>query len=150
MWEIVDRGRIWSSHQACILNFGKTFDKVSHKKLLYKLASYVVSYQLTAWIDDFLTGRTQRVVNDAKESSETSVSYGVAQGSVIRPAKFLFCINNLPENLRSFICLFADDTIAYHSASNHSSLQGNLTNLSIYVTWSFMSHCLLTEETINR
>ena len=125
--------------EACILDFSKTFDKVSHKKLLYKLASYGVSYQLTAWIDDFLTDRTQRVVIDAKESSETSVPYGVLQGSMIGPAKFLFCINDLADNLRSFIRLFADDTIAYHSASNHSSLQENLTDLSIYVTWGFTS-----------
>ena len=41
--------------EACLLNFNKAFGKVNHKKLLYKLTSYGVSYQFIARIDDFLT-----------------------------------------------------------------------------------------------
>ena len=109
--------------EACLLNFNKAFGKVNHKRLLYKLTSYGVSYQLIAWIDDFLTSRTQSVVIDAKESSETSLSSDVPQGSVIGPAKFLFYVNDLPDNSRTFIRFFADDTIAYNSACNHSTPQ---------------------------
>ena len=51
------------------------------------------------------------------------------QGSVIKPAMFFFYINDLPDNLRSFIPLFADDTIGYNSASVHDTLQEDLTKL---------------------
>ena len=76
-----------------------------------------------------MTCRTQSVVIDAKESSETSLSSGVPQGSVIGPAKFLFYVNDLPDNSRTFIRFFADDTIAYNSACNHSTPQEDLTKL---------------------
>ena len=46
---------------------------------------------------------------------------------MIGPAVFLFYINDLPDNLRSFIRLFADDAIVYNSAFNHSTLQRYLT-----------------------
>ena len=115
--------------EACVLDFSKAFDKVNHNKLLYKLASYGVSYQLVAWIDNFLTDRTQKVVIDAEESPEAPVTSGVPQGSVIGPAMFLFYINDLPDNLKSSIRLFADDTIAYNSASNHTILQDDLAKL---------------------
>ena len=42
---------------------------------------------------------------------------------------FLFYINDLPDNLRSFMRLFADGTIAYNSDFNHSALQEDLTKL---------------------
>ena len=109
--------------EACVLDFSKASNKVNRKKLLYKFTWYIVSYQLIAWIDDFLTSRTQSVVIDAKESSETSLSSDVPQGSVIGPAKFLFYVNDLPDNSRTFIRFFADDTIAYNSACNHSTPQ---------------------------
>ena len=118
--------------EACVLDFSKAFDKVNHRKLLYKLASYGVSYQLISWVDDFLSNRTQKVVIDGEDSSEAPVTSGVPQGSVIGPAMFLFYINDLPDNLKSPIRLFADDTIAYNSAFNHSTIQDDLTKLELW------------------
>ena len=45
-----------------ILDFPKAFDKVSHKRLLYKLQWYGVNPQTHAWIADFLRNRSQAVV----------------------------------------------------------------------------------------
>ena len=126
---------------ACVLDFSKAFDKVNHNKLLLKLAQYGVSYQLVSWIDDFLTGRTQRVVVDGEQSSEAAVTSGVPQGSVIGPTMFLFYINDLPDNLRCEVRLFADDTIIYNTASNHQILQEDLLKLENWEnTWDMEFH----------
>jgi hypothetical protein len=43
------------------MDFQKAFDKVPHKRLMGKAKHYVLDNPLLEWIEDFLTGRTQRV-----------------------------------------------------------------------------------------
>jgi hypothetical protein len=43
--------------EACVLDFSKAFDKVSHCKLVKKLYRLGVSYQVCSWIKDYLSGR---------------------------------------------------------------------------------------------
>ena len=95
--------------EACVLDFSKAFDKVNHK-LLQQLAHYEVSYQLITWIEDFLSGRTQKVVVCGEESKKSPVTSGVPQGSALGPVMFLFYINDLPDELGSAVRLFAGDT----------------------------------------
>ena len=45
-----------------VLDFSKVFDKVSHKHLAIKLAYYGIRGSTLAWINYFLTNRTQQVV----------------------------------------------------------------------------------------
>ena len=111
---------------ACILDLSKAFDKVNHQKLLRKLANLGISFQVTVWMDAFLTDRVQRVAVDGVESDEAAVTSGVLQGSVLGPALFSFYINDLPDALNSTVRLFADDTVLYNSAINHSTLQDDL------------------------
>ena len=54
-----------------ILDFSKAFDKVSHKRLLYKLQWYGADPLTHAWIVDFLRNRTQAVV--LEDETSTSV-----------------------------------------------------------------------------
>ena len=61
------------------------------------------------------------------------VKSGVTQGSVIGLILFLIHINDLPEEFKSTVHLFADGTIMYMtmtSTSNAASLQNNLDNLA--------------------
>ena len=60
--------------EACVLDFSKAFDKVHHLKLLYKLANYGVNFKLVSWIEDFLTGRTQKVVVEGEKSESAPVT----------------------------------------------------------------------------
>ena len=98
-----------------LLDFSKAFDKVSHEKLLYKLHQYGVRGHVLHWIKAFLSNRTQTVV---LKSSQVAVTSGVPQGSVLGPILFLVFINNLPDDIRSKVRLFADDTAVYLAVSN--------------------------------
>ena len=43
----------------CCTDFSKAFDKVSHKKLIYKLTAYGVRGRMLSWVKAFLKGRRQ-------------------------------------------------------------------------------------------
>ena len=62
-------------------------------------------------IKAFLENRQQCVVVDGEKSNFVAVLSGAPQGSVIGPMLFLADINDLPQNIRSRVHLFADDTI---------------------------------------
>ena len=92
------------------LDISKAFDKVWHEGLIYKLKSYGVSGPLLCLIQNFLSGRSQRVVLDGQTSEWTDITAGVPQGSILGPLFFLVYINDLPDDIISKIKIFADDS----------------------------------------
>ena len=98
-----------------ILDFSKAFDKVSHSKLLHKLEYYGIRGNILDWIRSFLDNRTQQVVVEGSYSSSCSVTSGVPLGSVLGPALFLICINDISLNIQSQLRLFADDCLVYRT-----------------------------------
>lgn len=122
-----------------LLDFSKAFDKVPHRRLLYKLSYYGIRGTSLAWITDFLSNRTQRVVLDGSSSDTSLVSSGVPQGTVLGPLLFLCFINDLPETVSSSARLFADDCLLYRKIrSIHDSqmLQQDLDSLQRWEnTW---------------
>ena len=92
------------------MDFSKTFDKVSHDRLIYKLDCAGIAKQTRDWIKSFLSGRSQKVVSNGEESESVPVTSGVPQGSVL----FLIFIDDMPQYTKySQVHLFADDTIVY-------------------------------------
>ena len=50
--------------QIHLIQLNKFIDSLVHPKVIAKIASYGVNYELLSWIQAFLTGRSQRVVID--------------------------------------------------------------------------------------
>ena len=92
------------------LDISKAFDRVWHDGLIYKLKRCGVSGQLLFLIKNFLKDRKQRTVLNGQSSSWGDISAGVPQGSILGPLFFLVYINDLTEDLRCNVKLFADDT----------------------------------------
>ena len=96
--------------RSVFLDISKAFDKVWHEGLLYKLKSMGISGELYNLLENYLSGRFQRVILNGKTSSWQPVLAGVPQGSILGPLLFLVYINDLPDELKSNAKLFADDT----------------------------------------
>ena len=57
-----------------------TFDKVSHHRLIGKVASMGVEGRVKGWIQQWLEGRMQRVVINGRYSDWTDVTSGAPAG----------------------------------------------------------------------
>ena len=60
-----------------IMDFAKAFDKVPHRRLLYKLDYYRIRGSTHKWISSCLSGRSQKVVLDGQASDPDPVLPGV-------------------------------------------------------------------------
>ena len=120
------------------MDFSKTFDCVLHKRLLHKMENYGVRGRTHTWITNFLTKRKQRderVVVDGDHSQWVQVRSGVPQGTVLCPLLFLVYINDLPDNISSEVCLFADDCVLYRPILNNSDVSGLQADLDTLTSW---------------
>ena len=109
---------------------------MAHETLLQKLHRYGIRGDTLLWIKKFfLDNRKQSVVTNGTHSNNIPVSSGVQQGSVLGPILFLAYINDLPEQVRSRVRLFADDTALYLCISNLSeanTFQEDLCKLELW------------------
>ena len=115
-----------------IMDFANAFDTVPDRRLLHKLDYYGIRGRTHKWINSWLSGCTKQVVLDGQASDPVPVLSGVPQGSVLGPILFLIFINDLPDNIRSSVCLLADDCVLYrniHSIQDCFILQEDLTSL---------------------
>ena len=118
-----------------IMDFSKAFDSVPHKRLLLKLCNYGIQNKTLSWISNFLRHRTQRVVVSGEHSAWTDVVSGVPQGTVLGPLLFLTYINDLPDNLKSSVRLFADDCVLYKEIKDCKDSEELQNDLDTLVKW---------------
>ena len=114
------------------MDFSKAFHSVPHQRLQMKPRYYGIRGILNTWLTQWLTCRSQTVVDDGYNSAEVPVLSGVPWGTVLGPLLFLLYINDLGENCTSRMRLFADDTLIYstiESCNDAAKLQSDLTAL---------------------
>ena len=112
----------------------KAFDRVWHKRFLFKLRRIGFSELIVAWFEDYLHNRQQRVCIKGVSSTWKFVTAGVPQGSILGPTLFLIYINGIVRELESNIRLFADDTSLYIVVENpaNAALHLNADLLKIF------------------
>ena len=76
-----------------------------------------------------------RTLLNGTNSDNIAVSSGVPQGSVLGPILFLAYINDLPEQVRSRVRLFADDTAMYLALDKQADSEILQKDLEILENW---------------
>ena len=133
MFSIYDNSR---AIDILYLDFQKAFDKVPHKRLMAKVRSLGFIDEVGDWIEDWISGRKQRVVINGESSDWIPVTSGVPQGSVLGPLLFIIYINDLGLGLVSKISKFADDTKLGSSADNEEAVRQLQKDLEKIGEWS--------------
>ena len=131
-----------------LLDLSKAFDTVPHNRLIHKLRAYGITGNVSQWIASFLTRRSQQVSVNGQLSQAKQVISGVPQGSVLGPLLFLCYINDMPENIKSSIRLYADDALLYreiHSLEDSRILQEDINRLQEWANCWMMNPCIKCE-----
>ena len=99
-----------------LIDFSAAVDTINHKIMIQRLhLRYGIVGKALGWLISYLQDRTQRVViRDA--SSNTCVTPGVPQGSVLGPLLFSMCVQPIGDIIRAHgLCVrhYADDLQLY-------------------------------------
>ncbi|XP_071132943.1 uncharacterized protein [Mytilus edulis] len=95
------------------LPVNKAFDVVPHIRLLRRLEHYGINGKIIEWVKAWLTQRQQCVAVEGETSTNAFVKPGVPQGTVLGPLMFLLYINDIGDDIKSKLRLFADDSLLY-------------------------------------
>ena len=139
--------------RAVFLDISKAFDKVWHNGLIHKLKCNGISGNLLAFFENYIHNRYQRVTLNGTESDWRSISAGVPQGSVLGPLLFLVYINDLTENIKSQMRLFADDSFLFTPVKNvevsHEQLVNDLETVSNWgYQWKMVFNPDITKQAV--
>ena len=98
---------------AVYLNFSKAFDTISHNILITNLSKCGIDEWTVRCVENWLTGRAQRVVISGTSSSWKLVISSVPQGLVLDLVSFNNFTNDLDERIEATI-----------KSANNTKLQG--------------------------
>ena len=123
--------------QAVFLDFSKAFDSVWHEGLVYKLGTMGIRGKLLSWFTSYLSDRKQKVVVNGDISDAKLMECGVPQGSVLGPLLFLIYINDIVNDIKSDIYIFADDTSLFQTVKRDIRGATNVLNrdLNVINSW---------------
>ena len=117
-------------------DISKAFDTVSHQKLVKVLRSFGLGTNITDWINNYLTDRTQVVRVNKSFSSPLQVLSGVPEGSVLGPILFILFMNDIVQIVQlqhnAKFALFADDAKIF--TTDRNELQSCLNTFNTTLT----------------
>jgi len=127
VYNSIDDGKLCAG---IYLDLQKAFDMVNHDILLYKLYNYGIRGVVHDWFRNYLSNRQQYTCVNGINSSLTSLSCGVPQGSVLGPLLFLIYVNDIGNvGLKVPVRLFADDTNLFIFGKNYLILMWRISQL---------------------
>ena len=96
-----------------------------------------ISGELYNLLGNYLSGRFQRVILN-RQTSWRPVIAGFPQGSILGPLLFLVYINDLPNELKSSVKLFADDISLFTIVKDKNESANTLNNdLLLISKWAY-------------
>ena len=106
------------------IDLKKAFDTVDHEILLHKLDHYGFHGIINIWFSSYLQGKTQTTQIRPHISERLDSTWGVPQGSVLRPQLFLLYINDIQESSDKLsFYLFLEDINILFTDKNLKSLE---------------------------
>ncbi len=115
-------------------DFSSAFDTLGVEELTGKLEELDLGEESISWVQDYLSGRRQRVRVGSSTSSFRDVLYGVPQGSLLGPSLFISLIFDLPTALGltddDGVTMYADDCCIWTSHKEPRVVKSRLEVLS--------------------
>ena len=113
-----------------------------------------ISGEIYNLLENYLSVRFQRVVLNGQTSLWRPILAGVSQCSILSTLVFLIYINDLPNELKSNVTLFADGTSPFTVVKDKNEsanvLRSNLQSISIWAcNWKMLFNqgsCKLVQE----
>ena len=134
------------------MDISKTFDRVWHDDLFYKLKLLGICGSYYNLIQSFLENRHRWVVLSGKSSKWSLVETGGPQSSILGLLLFLVCINDLPKGLRCNVKPFTDEISLFSTITSPAISSSNLNEDLLKTTkwanqWKTLFNPDLTKQT---
>ncbi len=96
------------------------------------------------WFQSYLDHRSQCIVFKGNVSKMFTITFGIPQGSILRPLFFILFINDLPLHIENIDCdMYADDSSVTSTATTVKDLEKYLNeDMTSVSEWCTDNHML--------
>ena len=129
------------------IDFSRAFDTIDHEILLRKLKMYGFDNTSLNFMSSYLNSRRQYTVVSGCKSNSSTVTYGIAQGSIVGPLIYILYANDVFREIDDpkAMIMYADDTLLLSTGTSlDESIQNGQDMLNKITLW-----CDLNKLTIN-